>query len=78
MQELGPGLTTYLTHHIQEEPGYQATHHVDIVDVDESYVYVRKHGATNFHYPDDRPSKDFLRLRKSLYTLDWYLSKGNL
>jgi hypothetical protein len=61
-------------HYIPDEPGYQALQYVDVVQVDERFVYVFKHNSGNFHYSDGR-SKPFLRLPKYNYDSDWYLTK---
>ena len=75
MQEIQPGLTSYLMHYLPDEPGYQALQYVDVVHVDENYVFVSKHSGNKFFYSNGRPGKDFLKLKKTNYDVDWYLSR---
>ena len=74
LDDLEEGLTAYLMHFIQTEPGYRALQYVDVIYRDESKVVLFKHSRDHFWYSNGT-GKTHLVLNPYLYHKEWYLTK---
>ena len=72
--DLKSGITAYLMHHDQQEPGYGSLQYVDVVYVDKDIVVLFKHGGNNFYYSNGM-YKSHLVLKIHNYNKNWHLTK---